>query len=92
MGGRNCCPASHTRARAVVVRRVDIAIVAPGDDTVDRHQSSSDRSTPVLGGRLDFRLGKGSLPSGSLTQWRDQFRFRCSWLSSHHHSPTKMIL
>lgn len=92
MDGRNRCPASRTQARAVVVRRVDIATVAPDDDAVDQHQSSSDRSMPVLGGHCNFRLGRGSLLSGSLTRWRDLFRFRCSWLSIHRHSPTKIIM
>lgn len=91
MDGRNRCPASRTQARAVVVRRVDIATVAPDDDAVDQHQSSSDRSMPVLGGHCNFRLGRGSLLSGSLTRWRDLFRFRCSWSSIRRHSPTVTI-
>jgi len=92
MDGRNRCPASRTQARAVVVRRVDIATVAPDDDAVDQHQSSSDRSTPVLGGHCNFRLGRGSPLSGSSTRWRDLFRFRCSWSNSHRYSPTKIIM
>ncbi|KAE9530512.1 hypothetical protein AGLY_010974 [Aphis glycines] len=61
--GRNRCPASRTQARAVVVRRVEIATVAPDDNAVDQHQSSLDHNMLVLDGHCNFRLGRGSLLS-----------------------------